>query len=191
MEIIVLLMTLYWVVELGLNLMKSIICNKQSNPHFVISYNHFDSKYLIKDLGNGAGVFFKLKSIFKLTSNSMINIGASFLIVQLDAECLKIKIISHSFKSQTLSFNSFDSVVIGRDKSCTIPIDDELLSRIHCSLVFQDEFWVVKDGGVNASDNWDHSTNGTWIYISTETEISDNMQIKTADTIFNVNIFNI
>lgn len=59
-------------------------------------------------------------------------------------------------------FSYFDTkkefITIGRNSKSDVNINDKLLSKIHCNIMFSDkEGWVMRDG-----DNTNYSTNGTW-----------------------------
>lgn len=54
-----------------------------------------------------------------------------------------------------------DAVIIGRDASCGLVIDDEMASRQHCTVERRGDKFVLKD----------HSTNGTYVTLEGDTEI--------------------
>ena len=45
-------------------------------------------------------------------------------------------------------------VTVGRDKTASIPLDDSQCSRIHCSIRYWDDIFVIRDM---------HSSNGTFV----------------------------
>ena len=53
---------------------------RNQGRHFQIKYNILENKYFIRDLGNGLGSFTKIKDFFVLRSDSLFNIGDSFVV---------------------------------------------------------------------------------------------------------------
>jgi pSer/pThr/pTyr-binding forkhead associated (FHA) protein len=55
---------------------------------------------------------------------------------------------------------------VGRGNDCEVFIDDNMLSRVHCSIEYRDNTWVVRDGVVKGVKDGrfenKFSTNGTW-----------------------------
>jgi adenylate cyclase len=54
-----------------------------------------------------------------------------------------------------------DTVDIGRDHECGIPIIDNMASRRHCTIERRQDKWIVKD----------HSTNGTFVTVEGDEEL--------------------
>jgi pSer/pThr/pTyr-binding forkhead associated (FHA) protein len=50
-----------------------------------------------------------------------------------------------------------NAITIGRGQDCTIKVNEEGLSRKHCSLFMEGDHWKMQDGVGNTT-----STNGTW-----------------------------
>ena len=67
-----------------------------------------------------------------------------------------------------------NSYLIGRSKNCDIQINDNFLSKINCTLYFENEIWKLQDGEKFGNK----STNGTWLYTSEDNEIYDKMIFK-------------
>ena len=69
---------------------------------------------------------------------------------------------------------------MGRDVSCNIIIDDSLLSRIHCTIEYEEENgWVIYDGRIDEDEYKNKpSTNGTWLYLIEEIPIEDGLIFK-------------
>jgi len=59
---------------------------KHRGRHFQIEYSVDTGNYKIRDLGIGFGVFAKIDQPFVLTDNSLISMGTSFLIINMDEE---------------------------------------------------------------------------------------------------------
>jgi|LakMenEpi03Aug12_release.lakeMendotaPanAssembly.Ray.scaffolds.fasta_scaffold1035162_2 hypothetical protein len=73
-------------------------------------------------------------------------------------------------------------IYIGRNFVCDIKLEDALLSKVQCTINWdEEEGWKLRDGN---GENCRPSTNGTWLYLSEEMEIYDNMVIKASQTVF-------
>ena len=99
-----------------------------------------------------------------IKDNYLINIGNSYIVciygtddlVQMDNassdisdKVLNIKIFSGNGNNEQSSFNpnTKGKICIGRDPECDIVIDDSLLSRVHCTIIYKDNVgWVLRDG---------------------------------------------
>ena len=180
--------------------------------HFMIKYNPDDLLYYIKDLGRGFGTFIKIQEWTELRNNLLLNIGENYIVLSLGEEddddkekeinninnnkeeynSLIIKVFS--FNTEPKSYKILPSicpVTIGRNNENTIFIDDEMLSRIHCTIDFQNEKWYIQDGyaknGLQEKEI-KKSTNGSWIYAYDEIPIVDKMIFKANHNLFICNI---
>ncbi len=66
-----------------------------------------------------------------------------------------------------------------------------MLSRFHCYIIFEESInsWVLYDGCYNKDSNEPKpSTNGTWIYIKNDTEITNHLIFKANHTVFKCHI---
>ena len=152
--------------------------------HFKIEYYSNVNKYYIQDLGFGFGTFIKIIDELKIKDNYLVNIGETYLVFTIDENNkINIKVFSGNEKYEPFSFNYdiLEPIYIGRDCDCIISIEDKRLSRIHCTLNYNNEYkyWFLKDGGKNG-----FSTNGTWLYAAEEYEIYDGMIFKTNHNLF-------
>ena len=170
--------------------------------HFQIRFSPTNLKYYIQDLGCGFGTFMKLTDEIVIKDNYLINIGNSYIVciygtddlVQMDNassdisdKVLNIKIFSGNGNNEQSSFNpnTKGKICIGRDPECDIVIDDSLLSRVHCTIIYKDNVgWVLRDGRYVGEEESKASTNGTWLYLMEETEISDGMVFKGNQNLF-------
>ena len=174
--------------------------------HFKIYFNPSNLKYYIKDMGSGKGCFLKIKNEVILKNNTLISIGDSFMVISYnEKECndtnlkLNIKVFSNECKNELFCFDQrIKNISIGRSSKANVFINDSMLSRIHCSIIFQNNNWILRDGckdqklvysnmeNGKIEEIWEESTNGTWIYLSEETEIENNMIFKANDTLFTI-----
>lgn len=76
-------------------------------------------------------------------------------------------------------------------------IEDNLLSRSHCFIKYDldNNYWILCDGSVliennssnnklNETSNIKSSTNGTWIYLKDDIELTNDFMFKTNQTVF-------
>ena len=177
-----------------------IITEENSNllgPHFRIRFDINTMKYYIRDLGCGFGTFKKIIKKAQIKDSYLLNIGNSYIVCTFgvdeyypeeaaieDADkTLNIKVFSEIPQAEPHFFNpkQFKRIYIGRDVSCNIIIDDSLLSRVHCTIKYDEENgWVIYDGRIDDDDEYKNkpSTNGTWLYLIEEIPIEDGLIFK-------------
>ena len=184
------------------------IINEENNNllgrHFRIRFDINKMKYFIKDLGKGFGTFKKIIEKEKIKDSYLLNIGNSYIVctfgldeyyqegdkIEDDDNILNIKVFSEIPQTEPHFFNpkQFKRLYIGRDISCNIIIDDSLLSRIHCTLEYDDEEgWVIYDGKIDDNEN-KKSTNGTWLYLIEEIPIENGLIFKNNKNAFECHI---
>jgi hypothetical protein len=174
--------------------------------YFQIRFEPFDYKYYIKDLGKGYGSFIKLNNeSVEIKNNTIFNIGENYLLFKIgeflnndfninnnnNSESienietnLNIQIFESNGKKKVYNFSSNKSpIIIGRSIETDIFLDDKLLSRKHCFCEFKNNKWFINDGKKENEIIYS-STNGTWIYVSEEMEIKNNMIFKANHFIF-------
>ena len=178
--------------------------NNLLGRHFRIRFDINKMKYFIKDLGKGFGTFKKIIEKEKIKDSYLLNIGNSYIVctfgldeyyqegdkIEDDDNILNIKVFSEVPQTEPHFFNpkQFKRIYIGRDISCNIIIDDSLLSRIHCTLEYDDEDgWVIYDGKIDDNEN-KKSTNGTWLYLIEEIPIENGLIFKNNKNAFECHI---
>ena len=178
--------------------------NNLIGRHFRIRFDINKMKYYIKDLGKGYGTFKKIIKKEKIKDSYLLNIGNSYIVctfgldeyyqegnkIEDDDNILNIKVFSEIPQTEPHFFNpkQFKRIYIGRDISCNIIIDDSLLSRIHCTLEYDDEEgWVIYDGKIDDNEN-KKSTNGTWLYLIEEIPIENGLIFKNNKNAFECHV---
>ena len=151
------------------------------------------------DLGCGFGTFKKLISQTIIKDNFFINIGNSYIVFTFndddkkenlkndDIDIIFIKIFTPNINYEKISFNPLNKskLYIGRDLNNDISINDEILSRIHCTVFYKKKIgWLIKDGNIKENNMVTPSTNGTWLMINEDTEINNNMIFKSNQNLF-------
>ena len=185
-----------------------------NGKHFMIQFNPDDLNYYIKDLGRGFGTFIKIQEWTELKNNLLLNIGENYIVFSLGDDendekekeedingkntfknennnCLNVKIFST--KTQNIYSLSPDNcpVTIGRSSENNIVIDDDMLSRIHCTIDFDKDKWYIQDGYARnglQEEETKKSTNGSWIYAYDEITIKDKMIFKANHNLFICNL---
>ena len=186
------------------------IINEENNNllgrHFRIRFEINTMKYYIKDLGRGFGTFKKIINKAKIKDSYLLNIGNSYIVCTFGVDeyyqegmgiedgdkTLNIKVFSEIPQTEPHFFNpkQFKRVYIGRDISCNIIVDDSLLSRVHCTIEYNDEEgWVIYDGKINDDESKNKpSTNGTWLYLIEEIPIEEGLIFKNNKNAFECHI---
>ena len=174
--------------------------------HFMIKFNPDDLNYYIKDLGRGFGTFIKIQEWTELKNNLLLNIGENYIVFSLgdDEEenekeindrnynSLNIKIFSVYAEQKLYQFlPSNCPITIGRSSDNSIFIEDDMLSRIHCTIDYNNEKWYINDGyaknGIK-EEEIKKSTNNSWIYAYDEIPITDKMIFKANHNLFICNL---
>ena len=183
-----------------------------SGRHFMIKFNPDDLNYYVKDLGKGFGTFIKIQEWTELKNNLLLNIGENYIVFSLgddddednydsnninkenvenDTICLNVKIFS--MKNQKIFSLTPDNcpTTIGRSSENSIVIDDDMLSRVHCTIDFDNNKWYIQDGYAKnglQDEEIKKSTNGSWIYAYDEIPIKDKMIFKANHNLFICNL---
>ena len=168
---------------------------KHRGRHFEIVYRVEKHSYWVRDLGIGFGAFVRLDDATKLKDNTLINVGESFIVANLETQerpRLKLKLFGGPCKGEVFYFIPEDYegayVRIGRAQNSEIVIDDNLISKCHVSIWHQEGSWQVSDGDAEKQRN---STNGTWysllrLYLNDSCELREGMVFKANQTLFEV-----
>ena len=166
-------------------------------PSFSIYFDIKDENYYIKDFNIGIGALMKIKK-YKIENNTLINIGANYLVLSIERENLTIKIFNNNilennsegekkYESKIFKINKNEDkiITIGRSKKCNLSIDDMMMSKVQSCIKFdsKENSFYLYDGNSEKE-----SMNGTWVYILNPVLITDNFVFKAEHTLFVVNI---
>lgn len=166
-------------------------------PSFSIYFNTKDENYYIKDFNIGIGALMKIKK-YKIENNTLINIGANYLVICIEKDNLIIKIFNNKIlennneeekkcdsKVFKINKNKDNIITIGRSKKCNISIDDMMMSKIQSFIKYdsKENCFYLYDGNAQKE-----SMNGTWVYILNPILITDNFIFKAEHTLFVVNL---
>jgi len=152
------------------------------NSQFEMRYDIEEKSYKIKDNRKGTGVFIRVGKMI-IQHEYIFSFSTIHFFVykpHKKDKLLKIKILHGNLKEKTFSFNPKEvtKVRIGRNKSNEIFCNDDDVSRIQCTFVF-DQDWYVYDGTSEKA-----SKNGLWMLATKEIPVENNMFIKTGNTTF-------
>lgn len=181
-----------------------IVDQRYYGVHFQIRFNKTDARYYIKDMGHGLGTFIKWNDWLQLKNKSLINIGENYIVFTwgFDSEMqimekfsghtsesyqdiINVKIFSGDIKHGMVQFTpDKEMFTIGRNHDCDIPINDNLLSRVHCTVKYKDGYWYLRDGSVLEDNKYKKSTNSSWEFAYEEVEIYEKMTIKASHNLF-------
>lgn len=183
------------------------IINTKDNPiqygrQFRIRFDLNKKFYLIKDCSNGIGYgsFMKLIKEIKMKDNTLLNLGANYLVFTFGVDdmdqnynntienekILSVKVFSGELNNYSYVFNQkqINKILIGKNDNCNIVLNDNLLDDIHCNIEYKRGFgWIINDGYENKK-----SEIGTWIGLSEETKIYEGMIIQSNQNIYECHI---
>ena len=75
-------------------------------------------------------------------------------------------------------------VTVGRAPTCTVPVDDPLMSKVQCTLYYSEASgWTLADGELQHQHP---STNGTWLYANEDFELYTGTILKFHQTLLQV-----
>lgn len=190
--------------------------NQFIGKYFQIFFNPENLKYYLLDSGFCYGTFVKIQSETILKDNTLINIGNSYISVSIGFEDdtifsepnielnkkipsqpnkdynnnLNLKIMSKNVTYDPVNFQpTKSSIRVGRSQNCEVVVEDNMLSRIHCTIEFRKNVgWVIRDGVYNSNKDGNievkASTNGTWLFASEDIPIYEGMIFKWNDNLF-------
>jgi len=181
--------------------------------HFMIKFNPNDLNYYIKDLGKGTGTFIKIQEWIEIKNNLLLNVGENYIVLSFEDDeneenenninnnsnknkfnnnSLYIKIFSLNNQTKSYKFQPNNCpFTIGRSNENNIYINDDMLSRIHCTIDYGNGKWYIQDGYAKnglREEEIKKSTNGCWIYAYDEIQIEDKMFFKSNHNIFICNL---
>lgn len=195
--------------------------NQSVGKFFQIFFNPDHLKYYLLDCGFGYGyeTFVKIQSETILKDKSLINIGNSYISVSIGYEDdtifsdgnfdpnkkipsqpnkdynnnLNLKIMTKNIMYDPINFQpTKSSIRIGRNQNCEIVVEDNMLSRVHCTIEYRNNVgWVIRDGVYNTNKDGNvevkPSTNGTWLFAWEEIPIYDGLVFKSNNNLFKCN----
>ena len=146
---------------------------------FVIFFNKKNEKFYFRSINdkeekkNSQFIYLKLSVNPLIINNKMkkyFQIGDIIFKTEIN-DNNQIHIILHlNIGKKTLYFNSNQKKIItfGRDNLSTVKLNENMISKIHCTIEFKNNNWVIYDGNGKKP-----STNGTWMFCNEKFELND------------------
>lgn len=160
--------------------------NENNLKLFCIFFDKKTFKYnLIPDKENkNEKIYVKLNHNYEIKEKTLFFIASiNFTIEIIDDNEIKLIIFFDKGKQEKKLQKKKGYYTIGRKKECDFVIRIPVISKIHCSIIYEKEnnLWIICDGDFK---NNKKSTNGVWKYINDKFEINDEI------TYFNLGIHN-
>lgn len=151
-------------------------------------YVYFDSdskKFSAIDNIAGTGLFVKIEDNIIINHDMIVSFCADHMYLQVidgkvcGGKTINIKFLQSLNKTEThVNSNQKNVLTIGRGNKCDIVHNDESVSKIHCTIKYEGNEWVLYDGVVNEKEH-KKSTNGLWLLANMGMELKDKMTMKT------------
>ena len=164
--------------------------NSISPIQFYINYNEIKKKFYIFDNLSGTGTFVKLTKEIIIKQNMIISFCVDYMyfdIKNLKKNLTQINIkflnkFNNSEKQSEISFtnNEYNYFSIGRSDICNYQYNDDSVSKVQCTLIYQNNNWYIYDGLYNEYDK-KLSTNGLWLLTKDGIGLKNKMIIKTGN----------
>ena len=145
-------------------------CNKRL---FVVFFDRETSKFYFRSLKeSNICVYVRIKKNYLLKNKKYFQIGDTIFHAEPHNESsLKITIHKNPSQYEEYYYNCYmKEILLGRSERCHITLNQDILSKIHCSFKFDCEKkkWFISDGNGEKA-----STNGTWMFCNSKYELND------------------
>ena len=160
---------------------------------FEVIYNIQNKKFYIGDLKEGNGIFNKIltKQIIQedIEGGMIITFCNCYICFEIQepksSKQIKVSFLDQANKDRTYLFSPIKEkqITFGRSKTANIIIDQSEVSRIQCTLTFEDNNWVLYNGYVDFENTHQLSTNGIFSQIKNKIEVEDGQVLKTGKTL--------
>ena len=168
-----------------------IIDDNSINPiQFYIGYNEIKNNFYIMDNLSGTGTFIKLNKEVKIEQDMIISFCVDYMYFTINHlndgyNELNIKFLNKDKNNEKDSVISFDNkkdlrFTIGRSHNCNYQYDDDSVSKVQCTIIFQNNNWYLYDGYVCNLEK-KVSTNGLWLLTNKSICLKNQMILKTGD----------
>ena len=148
---------------------------------FAIYFDKNENKYYLQSFINESGenIYFKINETgHQIKNKDKFLIGDVIFSVELENNNNDIRIILNNLENENNTLNYIfkkpskgKKIVIGRSRKCNVYLTSNLLSKVHCNIIFDYDknCYLLKDGY-----NEKFSTNGTWYVINKKIDIINN-----------------
>lgn len=160
---------------------------------FEVIYNIQNKKFYIGDLKEGNGIFSKIltKQIINedIEGGMIITFCNCYLCFEVQepksSKQIKVSFLDQANKNRLYLFSPLKEkhITFGRSKTANIIINQSEVSRIQCTLMFENNNWVLYNGFIDVENVHQLSTNGIFSQIKTKIEVEDGQVFKTGKTL--------
>ena len=164
--------------------------NSISSIQFYIGYNDIKKNFYIMDNISGTGTFIKLNNEIKIDQDMIINFCVDYMYFTINElndgnKELNIKFLNKEKNNENNSRISFDNkkytrFTIGRSIKCNYQYDDDSVSKVQCTIIYQNNNWYLYDGFVCNLEK-KVSTNGLWLLTNKSISLRNQMILKTGE----------
>jgi len=166
-----------------------------ASRQFEVTYNKEKSKFFVVDNKKGTGLFVKINNKITIDHDMIVSFCATHMLLQVQKETdgnkiVKIRFLQGPENKKEHSFSSAEKkqIRIGRSKTNEIVYKDDSVSRIQCTLCYENDEWILFDGHFEPTE-FKISTNGLWLLASSKVEMTNEMVLKTGNTTLNVKFY--
>ena len=156
-----------------------------SSKQFFVYFDSDSKKFLAIDNILGTGLFVKIEDSIIINHDMIVSFCADHMYLQAaeneigGGKIINIKFLQ-SLNKKEYHFNSNQQIMltIGRGNKCDIVHNGESVSKVHCTIKYENNEWVLYDGVVNDKEQ-KKSMNGLWLLANVGMELKDKMIMKT------------
>lgn len=164
-----------------------------SKHQFNIVYNMIEKEYYLDEVKEGSGVFQKIikKRVIPSTTSTFFfgGICCEITYKKANRELISVEFINGDFQNRIFNLNAAEKKIytLGHLTTTDFPIVKEGISKIHWTLGYNDENWVLYDG-LFSPDTMEQreSTNGIWELIKNRLLLEDGLKLKTPSLFIDV-----
>lgn len=144
------------------------VINDDSLGKFQFHINFLNQKFYIIDNLNGTGLFVKINNHLIIDHDIIVSFGADHMYIQCK-QCeggkdVRVKFCQNKRLQCHYSSNQKRAITIGRNKKCDIHYQEDSVSKVQCTLIYNNNDWILYDGALNHNEQR-CSTNGLWYII--------------------------
>ena len=134
-------------------------------------------------------IFIKLNRSLCIDKKYYLSFGdINFSIEPIYNNKIEIWINLENDRKKMFQFSPVDkSITIGRSKRCNIIAASSSLSRIQCTIFYEDldNYWYINDGSKDHN-----SMNGTWLFLNDQWELSGDTEVRIGENLLAINFIN-
>jgi hypothetical protein len=143
--------------------------------NFYLYFNNKKNRFFIHDKSKIYGLYKKINKKIKLENSLIISFSIYHIYIKKNENNnIKLKCIKKTNKivyTNSFNNNEINEITIGRNNDCIINLDDDNISRIQMTILFENNNWFIYDGCKEKE-----SLNGIWL-----NAIDNNINIENKD----------